>query len=53
MPLELSFEWHPCKIEKNGGKFANAQERKLTKINDLNIGLCLFSVWEGNALPWE
>lgn len=24
MPLELSFEWHPCKIEKTGGKFANA-----------------------------
>ena len=24
MPLELSFEWHLCNIEKTGGKFANA-----------------------------
>lgn len=24
MPLELSFEWYPCNIEKTSGKFANA-----------------------------
>lgn len=26
MPLELSFEWHSYKIEKKGGKFANAPQ---------------------------
>jgi hypothetical protein len=43
MPLELSFEWHPCNIEKTGGKFTNAPNLKgqggIGDCNNYNVDL--------------
>ncbi len=49
MPLELSFEWYPCNIQKTGGKFANALKKILHPSHNIRDFEFLFTLFDHSS----